>query len=129
MKNQTKVVGYIRCASKDNTEKGISIQKEAIKDFCKDKGYTLLRFYEDIGQSGLKADGQAFFEMLADSYAGKFDAVIVHKIDRFSRNIVELNRNKNILKANNVDLYSAYEINANLTEINNMIYRKDDTND
>ena len=50
-------------------------------------------------------------------------------VDRFSRNIVELNRNRNILKANNVDLYSAYEINANLTEINNMIYRKDDTND
>ena len=129
MKKQLKVVGYIRCASKDNAEKSISVQKEAIKDFCKDKGYTLLRFYEDIGQSGLKADGPAFFEMLADSYAGKFDAVIVHKIDRFSRNIVELNRNRNILKANNVDLYSAYEINANLTEINNMIYRKDDTND
>lgn len=129
MKKQSKVVGYIRCASKDNAEKGISIQKEAIKDFCKDKGYTLLRFYEDIGQSGLKADGQAFQKMLADSTAGEFDAVIVHKIDRFSRNIVELNHNRNILKANNVDLYSAYEINADLTEINNMIYRKDDTND
>ena len=129
MKKQSKVVGYIRCASKDNAENGISIQKEAIKDFCKDKGYTLLRFYEDIGQSGLKADGQAFQKMLADSTAGEFDAVIVHKIDRFSRNIVELNYNRNILKANNVDLYSAYEINADLTEINNMIYRKDDTND
>ena len=129
MKKQLKVVGYIRCASKDDAEKSISAQKEAIKDFCKDKGYTLLRFYEDIGQSGLKADGQAFQKMLADSTAGEFDAVIVHKIDRFSRNIMELNRNRNILKANNVDLYSAYEINANLTEINNMIYRKDDTND
>ena len=36
MKKQLKVVGYIRCASKDNAEKSISVQKEAIKDFCKD---------------------------------------------------------------------------------------------
>ena len=31
MKKQSKVVGYIRCASKDNAEKGISIQKELIR--------------------------------------------------------------------------------------------------
>ena len=47
--------------------------------------------------------------MLSDSENGDFEAVIVHKLDRFSRNLGDSENCRNILLDNGVELISTYE--------------------
>ena len=51
----------------------------------------------------------AFQQMLKDSKDGEFQAVIVHKMDRFSRNTVDTLSTIDELKSCGIDVISAYE--------------------
>jgi site-specific DNA recombinase len=51
----------------------------------------------------------AFQQMLEDSKKGDFQAIIVHKLDRFSRNTVDTLSTIDELKSRGIDVVSAYE--------------------
>lgn len=109
MKKEFNVVGYVRYSSDLQREESIEAQKRAITDFCKKEGYTILRFYEDRAQSAKTDNRTAFKKMIEDSSKREFQAVVVHKLDRFARNRYDSAHNKYLLKANNVSLFSATE--------------------
>ncbi len=82
---------YCRVSSEEQVE-GFSLdaQRRALHEYCAGKGWTVVDEYADEGKS---ARGDAiekrpeFARMMADVEAGHLDVVVVHKLDRFARNI------------------------------------------
>ncbi|MCK4824919.1 recombinase family protein [bacterium] len=54
-------IGYVRVSTKTQIRKGqgIRIQKDKIKEYCKNNNMDLLEIYEDKGISGAKADEES----------------------------------------------------------------------
>ena len=84
-----RAVGYIRVSTEQQVEKKNSLeaQKDNIREYCEKKNWKLVDIYTDGGLSGGTSDRPAYQQMLEDLKNDKFDAVIVTKIDRLSRNI------------------------------------------
>ena len=82
---------YVRVSSKEQVE-GYSLdaQRRACRDLCAARGYALVAEYADEGVSA-NTDNLAkrpdFARMLADAEAGRFDVLVVHKMDRFARKL------------------------------------------
>ncbi|HBW13819.1 MAG TPA: recombinase family protein [Proteiniclasticum sp.] len=81
-----KVVSYSRYSSDNQREESIEAQQRAINKYCEDKGYTLTRNYIDLALSATNDNRPEFQKMISDSKSGLFQAVVVHKLDRFARN-------------------------------------------
>lgn len=82
---------YIRVSTDDQVE-GYSLdaQERAGRAWATAHGWAVTRVYRDEGRSARTDDVSrrpAFAEMLTDAEAGRFDALIVHKLDRFARNL------------------------------------------
>ena len=82
---------YARVSDEEQL-KGYSIdaQRRAFVDFCKGRGWIAKHEYIEEGKSARTEDVNKrpmFKQMIADAMAGKFDVLVVHKIDRFSRNL------------------------------------------
>lgn len=82
---------YVRVSSEEQVEGySLSAQERAITAYCGIHGYEICDQYRDEGKSARTDDlskRPAFRQMLADAEAGHFDALIVHKLDRFARNL------------------------------------------
>src|SRR3954454_3954401 len=81
---------YERVSSEEQVE-GYSLdaQDRAGRLYCESHGLEVFHVYRDEGRSARNDDlatRPAFQHMLADAEAGLIDVVIVHKLDRFSRN-------------------------------------------
>jgi site-specific DNA recombinase len=87
-----RVAGYIRVSSEEQTENySLSAQERAIRLYCEAHGWELVALYTDEGKSAWSDDAGSrpqFAAMLADAEAGAFDAVVVHKLDRFARSVI-----------------------------------------
>ena len=87
----TRAVGYIRVSSEEQTEGySLAAQERALGLYCEAHGWELVHLYADEGRSAWTDDPEArpqFAAALADADAGAFDVLIVHKLDRFARNV------------------------------------------
>jgi len=83
---------YIRVSTEDQAKEGYSleVQKEHLESFALREGYEVFKVYSDDGISAYSTRRSALQELLADAKAKRFELVIVHKIDRFSRNLKDL---------------------------------------
>jgi len=104
-----RAVAYARFSSDIQREESIEAQVRAIQEYCESNGFVLLQTYADRGLSGTSDKRPEFQQMIADSSDKKFDAVIVHKLDRFARNRRDSAIYKGILQKNNVRLISVLE--------------------
>lgn len=82
---------YARVSSEEQVE-GYSIdaQRRAFQTLCESKGWVPQQEYIDEGISAHNdniSNRPAFQQMINDALIGKFDVLIVHKLDRFSRNL------------------------------------------
>jgi site-specific DNA recombinase len=82
---------YTRVSSEEQVE-GFSLdaQRRALEEFCRAKGWTIVDFYSDEGRSARGVDlakRPQFMRLMQDVQARKCDVVVVHKLDRFARNI------------------------------------------
>jgi len=79
---------YARVSSEEQAE-GYSIdeQLEAMRRFCKERGWTVVAEYVEPGYSGTVMDRPVFAQVLADCEAGKLDILLTHQLDRFYRNL------------------------------------------
>jgi len=105
-----RAVGYCRFSS-EQQRGGYSIdaQKDAITAYCKAKDLKLLKFYVDEAKTGTKDKRDEFQQMIDDAKSKLFDVVIVHKLDRFSRNRYDFAVYKKILKDHGITLVSVTE--------------------
>lgn len=79
---------YIR-TSTDNQKESIKIQTEELERYCKAHGYQIFDKFVDFGFSGKDKDRPAFNHMLEAARTHEFDVVLVTKIDRFARSIID----------------------------------------
>ena len=79
-----RAVAYTRFSSDLQREESIEAQVRAIQSYCDQNGFVLLTVYADRGISGTSDNRPDFQWMIADSAKQEFDAVIVHKLDRFA---------------------------------------------
>lgn len=71
---------------------GIQRQLAACRALAESREYEVVAVYEDDNVSGYKArgEGTAFGRMLDDARAGRFDVLIVRKLDRLGRSLAAL---------------------------------------
>jgi site-specific DNA recombinase len=109
----------IRCAiyTRKSTEEGLDsdfntldAQREAAEAYIKSQkgeGWIALPTkYDDGGFSGGNADRPALQHLLDDIKAGKVDCVVVYKVDRFSRSIIDFIKILEVLDKNDVSFVS-----------------------
>ena len=77
---------YIRTSTGEQSSFSIDAQRRVIKQWVSEQGGTLVKTYIDEAQSGRTTDRPAFQNMRRDAQNHQFDALVVHKFDRFARN-------------------------------------------
>lgn len=103
--------GYVRVNTGEQVD-GFSIdaQIQAIESWIRSKDGLIAEIYVDEGESGRTCDRPAFQKMQHDARRRKFDALIVHKFDRFARNRTESLTMKTLLRHNyGVKVFSVTE--------------------
>ncbi|MEA5083670.1 MAG: recombinase family protein [Lachnospiraceae bacterium] len=100
---------YARFSSTNQSEESIDAQVRACKKYAEEKGLIITRIYADSAKSGTNDNRPEFQRMLLDSETGVFDTVVVHKLDRFSRNRYDSAIYKKLLRVNNCRLMSVTE--------------------
>ena len=84
-----RAAAYIRVSTPGQVEEGHSLeaQTQDIYAFANVKGWDIIATYADEGMSGSLADRPGLVRLLRDAEAGLFEVVIVHKVDRFFRDL------------------------------------------
>ena len=82
------------------------LQLRELRAYAQDHGLTVFHEYIDHGVSGAKDSRPALNRMMADAQARKFDAVMVWKLDRFSRSLRMLINSLEVLAGAQVSFIS-----------------------
>lgn len=82
-----KVVLYLRVSTKGQAEDGYSLdfQKEKLLAYCKAMDYAVVGIYSDNGYTGSNLERPGMQRIIEEAPTGKFEAVLVYKLDRLSR--------------------------------------------
>ena len=106
-----KVAIYIRVSTKKQVEEGYSLdaQKERLEKLCETNGYIIYKIYSDEGKSAKNTKRTAYQEMMEDMREGKFDKIIVTKLDRISRSLIDLEELIQDLQKHNCSFETASE--------------------
>ena len=100
---------YARYSSDNQHETSIEAQIDACSKFAKEQGWIVVKTYEDRAFTATNDNRPAFQEMLYDSKNKEFEKVVVHKLDRFARNVYDQTFNERKLNVNGVQLISVLE--------------------
>lgn len=109
MKKKKKAALYARFSSDNQRTESIDAQKRAINAFCEKNDYEIVKQYVDEAKTATTDRRPCFQEMINDSEKGLFEAIIVHKLDRFARNRYDSAVYRRILKENGVKIISVIE--------------------
>lgn len=87
-----KAVGYIRVSTEEQAKDGISLdnQRKRIEAFCVAKDWDLTRIYADEGKTGSHLNREGVQGLLKDCKRGKFDVVVIYKLNRHIRSVQDL---------------------------------------
>lgn len=107
--NKRRAALYARYSSDNQREESIEAQLSILHKFCADNGYTVVNEYCDRAKSATTSNRPEFLRMIDDAKNKEFDFVIVHKLDRFSRDRYDSAFFKRELKRNDVKLISVLE--------------------
>src|ERR1700733_5698669 len=108
-----------RCAiySRKSTEEGLAqefntleAQRESAEAYIQSQVHagwtTLSERYDDGGYTGANLDRPALRRLLVDIEAGRVDAVVIYKIDRLSRSLLDFARLMEVFERRKVSLVS-----------------------
>lgn len=107
-----KVALYLRVSTTRQEQEGYSIplQKERLIAYCKAKGWVVAGVFIDPGHSGSSLERPGIEALMAGIEDGKYDVVLVYKLDRLSRSQKDtLYLIEDIFMANGVDFVSMQE--------------------
>jgi len=105
-----KAVGYIRVSTDEQIDGySLSAQEKAIRDFASLRGWQVTHIYIEAGVSAKDDNRPEFQRMIQDATAGHFDVICVHKLDRFSRSLIDCMTYLNQLNEHKVSFVSVTE--------------------
>jgi DNA invertase Pin-like site-specific DNA recombinase len=97
-----RVAQYIRVST---TEQNSALQRADLEKYIQDRGWQCAGIYEDV-MSGARQSRPGLNRLLADAAAGNFEAVLVWKLDRFGRSLVDCLNNIRTLETHQVRFIS-----------------------
>ena len=100
---------YARFSSHNQREESIEAQERACREYAQRKGLQVIKVYADRAKSGTNAEREEFQRMIKESGEKKFRYLIIHKLDRFSRNKYDAVNYKRKLRMNGVTILSVTE--------------------
>jgi DNA invertase Pin-like site-specific DNA recombinase len=74
------------------TDQNCEMQLRELRDYCVRRGWDIGGEYVDTGWSGAKASRPELDRLMRDASERRIDAVLVWKIDRFGRSVLNLNQ-------------------------------------
>lgn len=106
-----RAVIYTRVSTDRQAEEGFSLeaQHDRLVEYVRIQGWDLIRIYTDPGVSAKDLNRPGVKEMLTDLKTGKFDILLVHKLDRLTRNIGDLYDLVELVNTHEVKLVSLSE--------------------
>ena len=84
---KTRVAVYARFSCDKQRDESIEDQVNEAQRYCIEHDYIIVNVYPDYAISGRSDDRPQFLQMIEDAKQGKFDTVLVWKMDRFARNM------------------------------------------
>ena len=100
---------YARYSSDNQREESIEGQLRECKAFAEKNDIQIMDTYIDRALSAKTDNRPEFQRMIKDSAKGKFEVVLVWKLDRFARNRYDSAHYKTLLRKNGVKVVSATE--------------------
>jgi len=87
-----RAAGYGRVSTEEQANEGHSLdaQREKNLAYIKFQGWTLVGYFEDPGYSGKNLNRPDMKRLLTEIESGNIDVLVVHKLDRLTRNIGDL---------------------------------------
>ena len=104
-----KAVAYARYSSDNQRDESIDAQVRAIKAYAKNNNIIIVHTFIDRAKSATSDNRPDFQRMIKSSDNRNFELVIVHKLDRFSRDKYDSAYYKRRLKKNGVRVVSVLE--------------------
>jgi len=108
-----KVIGYCRVSTDNQKDEGtIELQRQALREYAEQKGYELVKIFEDEGVSGGLEDRAGLaelFNFLEDKENKGIEAVLIFKLDRLARDLYIQEHLIKKLEALNIKLISTKE--------------------
>ena len=82
---------YARVSTEEQTENfSINAQLDLLRSYCRSMNYEIYDEYVDPGYSGTTQDRPALQKLLEDARKGRFQLILVYRIDRFFRSVKDL---------------------------------------
>jgi site-specific DNA recombinase len=87
-----RVALYVRVSTERQVEQGHSIdaQKDRLMDYVKSQGWEIADFYIDDGYSAKDLNRPQMQRLLKDASEKKFDVILVYRLDRLVRSVLDL---------------------------------------
>lgn len=101
-------IGYVRVSTEEQAREGYSLkaQKIFIEQYAKEHNINELKILSDNGYSAKDDNRPNYRELIHLIKKKKIKNIIIHKIDRLSRNITDFNNFVNLCSNNNINLIS-----------------------
>ncbi|SHF47058.1 site-specific DNA recombinase [Desulforamulus putei DSM 12395] len=82
---------YVRVSTEEQADNfSIPAQLELLRSYCRAMSYEIYDEYVDAGFSGTTSDRPALGRLIDDAKTGKFQVILVYRIDRFFRSVKDL---------------------------------------
>src|SRR5699024_4712486 len=103
---------YIRVSTLEQANEGYSIaaQRERLVAYCKAQGWNDYKFYVDEGVSAKDTERPELQKMFKDMRDGLINMILVYRLDRFTRRVIDLHKMLEEMKKYNCAFKSATEV-------------------
>lgn len=120
-----RVAAYIRVSTQMQAEEGYSLaaQKDRLKAFAFSQSWDIVQFYVDEGISAKDMERPELQRMLNGVKDKLFDIVLVYKLDRLTRSVIDLDRMLKVFSEHDVMFKSATEVYDTTTATGRLFIR------
>lgn len=103
---------YRRVSTDMQAEEGFSLeaQKNRLQAYAESQGWTIVEDYCDEGFSAKNTDRPEMQRLISDIKKKKFDVVLVYRLDRFVRSVLDLHELLQLMEKYDVKFKSATEV-------------------
>lgn len=107
-----RVAGYIRVSTEEQAKEGYSLeaQRDKLASFCRSQDWTLVEVYVEEGKSAKDTNRPELKRMMSDAKDGHYDIILVYRLDRLTRSVMDLYELLRTFEAHDIKFKSATEI-------------------
>ncbi|MBK8221008.1 MAG: recombinase family protein [Candidatus Obscuribacter sp.] len=118
------LVGYVRVSGENQRDNNsLPVQRSEIQSYCLRHGHTLFTILEDVESAEAADTRQGLQFALQAVYADLADGLIVHKLDRLARNVLDSEHIRLELKQRNKQLISIVDPVDTNSDSGKMVYQ------